>query len=246
MNKLALAAAVFGLLACSKADQDGSLTPKEPLPPATAAAPATPATAAERAPAVVKGAQAMASDPASLPPAGTAPAPVVVGKALDPVWTTPIKTLMGEPTTLATYKGKAILVVNVASKCGLTPQYATLEALQKKYAAKGFTVVGFPSNQFGGQEPGTAEEIQTFCSTNYGITFPIMEKIDVNGATRHPVYQALTPIADADGKSGDIRWNFEKFVISADGKQVTRFSPKVKPEDPALIAAVEAALPAGR
>jgi glutathione peroxidase len=186
---------------------------------------------------------AAASDPANLPAAGAAPTPVTVDKQLDGIWSTPIKTLKGEPTTLAAYKGKAIMLVNVASKCGNTPQYSTLEALQKKYAAKGFTVIGFPCNQFGGQEPGTAEEIQTFCATNYGITFPIMEKIDVNGETRHPIYKALTPIADAAGKNGDIRWNFEKFVVSADGKKVTRFSPKVKPEDPTVIAAVEAALP---
>jgi glutathione peroxidase len=236
MNKLALAVVVLGSIACSKPSQDASKTPNEPAP--AAAAPAEPA------PKVVQGATAAASDPGNLPPAGTAPAPVVVDKQLDSIWSTPIKTLKGEPTTLAAYKGKAIMLVNVASKCGNTPQYSTLEALQKKYEAKGFTVIGFPCNQFGGQEPGTAEEIQTFCATNYGITFPIMEKIDVNGDTRHPIYKALTPIADAAGHNGDIRWNFEKFVVSADGKKVTRFSPKVKPEDPSVIAAVEAALPA--
>lgn len=237
MNKLALAAVVLGSLACSKPSQDASKTPTEPVQPAAAAAPAEPA------PKVIQGTAAAANDPGNLPAAGTAPAAVVVDKQLDSIWTTPIKTLKGEPTTLAAFKGKAILLVNVASKCGLTPQYSTLEALQKKYEAKGFTVIGFPCNQFGGQEPGTAEEIQTFCATNYGITFPIMEKIDVNGETRHPIYKALTPIADVAGHTGDIRWNFEKFVISADGKKVTRFSPKVKPEDPTVIAAVEAALP---
>jgi len=240
MNKLAFAAAVLGFAACSKTDQDASRTPKDP---STAAPVAAPVAAAEPAPKVVQGPQAAASDPGNLPPAGTAPAPVAVGKELEPIWTAQLKTLKGEPTTLAAYKGKALMLVNVASKCGNTPQYSTLEALQKKYAAKGFTVVGFPCNQFGGQEPGTAEEIQTFCATSYGITFPIMEKIDVNGDTRHPIYKALTPIADAAGKNGDIRWNFEKFVVSADGKKVTRFSPKVKPEDPSVIAAVEAALP---
>jgi glutathione peroxidase len=242
MYKLAIAAALFALPACSKADQDPSKTPVAPAVPVAAAEPAK----ADPAPAVVKGAQAMASDPASLPAAGTPPAPVVVGKELDAIWSTPLKTLKGEPTTLAAYKGKAVMIVNVASKCGLTPQYSTLEALQKKYAAKGFTIVGFPCNQFGGQEPGSAEEIATFCATNYGITFPIMEKIEVNGAGRHPIYQALTPIADAGGKRGDIRWNFEKFIVSADGKKVTRFSPKVTPDDPQLIGAVEAALPAGK
>jgi glutathione peroxidase len=244
MKKLALAALVLGSIACSKTSQDAAKTPNEPAAPA-AAAPAEPAAAApaEPAPKVVQGAMAAASDPANLPPPGAVPAPVVVDKQLESIWSTPIKTLKGEPTTLAAYKGKAIMLVNVASKCGMTPQYSTLEALQKKYAAKGFTVIGFPCNQFGGQEPGTAEEIQEFCATNYGITFPIMEKIDVNGDTRHPIYKALTPIADVAGKTGDIRWNFEKFLVSADGKKVTRFSPKVKPEDPTVIAAVEAALP---
>jgi len=155
----------------------------------------------------------------------------------------PLKTLQGKDTKLADYKGKALLLVNVASQCGNTPQYATLEALQKKYEAKGFTVIGFPCNQFGGQEPGTSKDIATFCATHYGITFPIMEKLEVNGEKRHPVYQALTPIADASGHSGDIRWNFEKFVVSADGTKITRFSPKTKPEDPTVIAAVENALP---
>jgi glutathione peroxidase len=239
MKKLALTAAVLGLFACSKTTPDASTAPKEPAP----AAPVASSKPAEPAPAVVKGPQAAASDPANLPPAGTAPTPVTVDNQLDPIWSAGIKTLKGEPTTLAAYKGKALMLVNVASKCGNTPQYSTLEALQKKYEAKGFTVIGFPCNQFHGQEPGNAEEIATFCATNYGITFPMMEKIDVNGDTRHPIYKALTPIAGPDGHNGDIRWNFEKFVVSADGKKVTRFSPKTKPEDPTVIAAVEAALP---
>ncbi len=236
MNKLALAACVLGFVACSKTSQDASKAPKDPTPPAatTAAAPAA---------AAPPSSVAAASDPANLPPAGTAPTPVTVDNQLDSIWNAPIKTLKGEPTTLAAYKGKALMLVNVASKCGNTPQYSTLEALQKKYESKGFTVIGFPCNQFKGQEPGTAEEIQTFCTTNYGVTFPLMEKIDVNGDTRHDIYKALTPIADVTGKAGDIRWNFEKFVVSADGKKVTRFSPKTKPEDPTVIAAVEAALP---
>ena len=154
----------------------------------------------------------------------------------------PIHTLRGDETSLADFSGKSILAVNVASKCGLTPQYSGLEALQEKYADKGFTVVGFPSNQFGGQEPGTAEEIETFCSTTYGVTFPMMEKIDVNGDDRHPIYAELTEVADAEGYSGDIRWNFEKFLIAPDGS-VTRFSPMVAPEDPALVDAIEASLP---
>jgi glutathione peroxidase len=181
--------------------------------------------------------------PQALPAAGTAPPPVAVTKELDPMWTSPIKTLRGKPLALADYKGKALMLVNVASECGLTPQYTALEALQQKYEPKGFTVIGFPCNQFGGQEPGTAEEIEKFCSVNYGITFPITEKIEVNGDGRHEVYKSLTSIADAKGHSGDIRWNFEKFVVSADGTKVTRFHPKTTPDDPAVIAAVEAALP---
>jgi glutathione peroxidase len=155
----------------------------------------------------------------------------------------PINTLDGQPTTLGALDGKTLLVVNVASQCGLTPQYTGLEQLQEKYADRGFSVVGFPCNQFGAQEPGTSEEIATFCSTNYGVTFPLMEKIDVNGAQQHPIFAELEKTADAEGHSGDIRWNFEKFVVSADGTKVTRFSPKTVPEDPTVIAAVEAALP---
>ena len=154
----------------------------------------------------------------------------------------PIHTLKGEPTSLDAFTGKAVLAVNVASKCGLTPQYTGLEALQSTYADRGFTVVGFPCNQFGAQEPGTAEEIETFCSTTYGVTFPMMEKIDVNGGDRHSIYDTLTSVADAEGHSGDIRWNFEKFLIAPDGT-ITRFSPMVAPEDPTLVAAIEAALP---
>jgi glutathione peroxidase len=244
MKKLALAAAVLGVVACTKTDQDATKAPKEPSAPvAMNQGPTAPTAPAPVAAPVEAAKPTYVTDPASLPPAGTAPAAVSVGKELDAIWTTPLKTLKGQPTTLAAYKGKAVMVVNVASKCGNTPQYSTLEALQKKYEAKGFTVVGFPSNQFHGQEPGTAEEIATFCATNYGITFPIMEKTDVNGDNRNPVYKALTPIADSTGHTGDIRWNFEKFVISADGTKVTRFSPKTKPEDPTVIAAVEASLP---
>ena len=154
----------------------------------------------------------------------------------------PVHTLSGEPTTLAEHKGKALLVVNVASKCGLTPQYTGLEQLQERLGDKGFTVLGFPCNQFGGQEPGTAEEIQTFCATNYGVTFPIYEMVDVNGSHQHPIFAELTKVADASGEAGDIKWNFEKFLVSPDGA-VTRFRPTVTPEDPALVEAVEAALP---
>jgi glutathione peroxidase len=159
------------------------------------------------------------------------------------LWSAPIHTLQGAPTQLASYQGKALLLVNVASKCGLTPQYGALEALHERLAPKGFSVIGFPCNQFGGQEPGTAEQIQTFCSTSYGVTFPMTEKIDVNGPQRHPIYQQLTQVADAGGHTGDIRWNFEKFVVSSDGKTITRFDPRVAPDDPAIVAAIEAGLP---
>ena len=129
-------------------------------------------------------------------------------------------------------------------KCGLTPQYTSLEELQKRYGDRGFSVVGFPCNQFGAQEPGTAEEIQTFCSTNYGVTFPLFEKIDVNGDTRHPLYAELTSVADAEGNAGDIQWNFEKFVVSPSGNVVARFRPQTVPDDPAVIGTIEANLPA--
>ncbi|NCY10220.1 MAG: glutathione peroxidase, partial [Actinobacteria bacterium] len=139
-------------------------------------------------------------------------------------------------------QGGVTLVVNVASKCGLTPQYTGLEALHKEFAAEGFSVVGVPCNQFGAQEPGSAEEITTFCSTSYGVTFPLTEKIEVNGAGRHALYSSLTSVADAEGHSGDIRWNFEKFLIGKDGKVIARFSPMVTPEDETLRAAIRAAL----
>jgi glutathione peroxidase len=155
----------------------------------------------------------------------------------------PLHTLSGEPATLGDYAGEALLVVNVASKCGLTPQYTGLERLHEQYHDRGFEVVGFPCNQFGGQEPGTPDEIATFCSTTYGVTFPLFEKIEVNGAGRHPVYQELTKSPDADGHDGDIRWNFEKFLVSPTGEVVARFAPTVTPEDPGLVKAVEATLP---
>jgi glutathione peroxidase len=159
------------------------------------------------------------------------------------MWDAPIRTLQGTPTKLGDFRGKALLLVNVASKCGMTPQYAALEALHERLGPKGFTVIGFPCNQFGGQEPGTAEQIQTFCSNSYGVTFPLTEKIEVNGPGRHPIYRELALVPDATGHTGDVRWNFEKFVISADGSKITRFGTKVTPDDPALVAAVEAALP---
>nr|WP_225725094.1 MULTISPECIES: glutathione peroxidase [unclassified Nocardia] len=156
----------------------------------------------------------------------------------------PVTTLAGAQTTLGGLtEGRAALVVNVASKCGLTPQYTGLEQLQQEYAARGFTVVGVPCNQFMGQEPGTSEEIAEFCSATYGVTFPLTEKSEVNGPGRHPLYAELTETADAEGNSGDIAWNFEKFVLSGDGKIVGRFRPQTDPHDPELIAAIEGVLP---
>ena len=153
----------------------------------------------------------------------------------------PINTLAGQPASLGDHRGEVLLVVNVASKCGLTPQYTGLEQLQKTYSGRGFSVLGFPCNQFGGQEPGTAEEIETFCSTSYGVTFPMFEKVEVNGPGRHPIYAELTETADAEGHDGDIRWNFEKFLVDREGN-VTRFAPAVTPEDPQLVSAIEGAL----
>ena len=155
----------------------------------------------------------------------------------------PVNRLDGTASSLAELEGKALLLVNVASKCGLTPQYEGLEALQKTYEERGFSVVGFPCNQFAGQEPGSADEIQTFCSTTYGVSFPLFEKIDVNGPDRHALYQLLVDTPTAEGESGDITWNFEKFLVSPIGQIVGRFSPRTAPNDPALVAAIEAYLP---
>jgi glutathione peroxidase len=156
----------------------------------------------------------------------------------------PVTTLQGTQTTFgALSAGKAALVVNVASRCGLTPQYAQLEALYEELADRGLTVIGFPSNQFGGQEPGSAEEIAEFCSTTYGVTFPISAKIEVNGPGRDPIYDRLTEVADAEGEAGDIQWNFEKFLISPDGAVVGRFRPRTRPDAPQIRAAIEAILP---
>jgi glutathione peroxidase len=154
----------------------------------------------------------------------------------------PLRTLTGDATSLGDYRGQAILLVNVASKCGLTPQYAGLERLQKEYGDRGFTVLGVPCNQFMGQEPGNAEEIQSFCSATYGVTFPMLEKTDVNGAEQHPLYAELTQVADADGTAGDVQWNFEKFLIGKDGAVVARIRSRTEPEAPEVIAAIEAQL----
>lgn len=154
----------------------------------------------------------------------------------------PLTTLDGTSTTLGELSGGATLVVNVASKCGLTPQYAALEKIAGDYADRGLTVVGVPCNQFMGQEPGTAEEIQTFCSTTYGVTFPLLAKTDVNGADRHPLYAELTKATDTGGEAGDIQWNFEKFLLNADGEVVNRFRPRTEPDAPEVIAAIEAVI----
>jgi glutathione peroxidase len=159
------------------------------------------------------------------------------------IYDIPIRTLTGDPSTLADHKGKALLLVNVASKCGLTPQYAGLERLQQQYAERGFSVLGFPCNQFMGQEPGTPEEIATLCSTTYGVTFPLYEKIDVNGAGQHPLYAELTEAADAEGNAGDVQWNFEKFLVAPSGEVIGRYRPTVDPEAPELVSAIEAVLP---
>ncbi len=160
------------------------------------------------------------------------------------IYDTDVNNLDGTPADLHDYEGKVALVVNVASKCGLTPQYETLEKIQKEYGDRGFTVLGFPSNQFMGPEPGTAEEIATFCSSTYGVTFPLFEKIDVNGEDRHPLYAQLTEVPDAEGNAGDISWNFEKFLVAPDGEIVGRFRPTVLPDATEIITAIEANLPA--
>ena len=154
-----------------------------------------------------------------------------------------LETLAGTPARLGEYAGTAILVVNVASQCGLTPQYAGLQRLHDRFADRGFTVAGFPCNQFGEQEPGSADEIGEFCSVNYGVTFPMFAKIDVNGHDRHLLYTELTQAVDAEGKSGDIQWNFEKFLVGPDGKVLARFRPLIEPEATEVVDAIEAALP---
>lgn len=153
-----------------------------------------------------------------------------------------VQTIDGTETTIGAQGGTAYLVINVASKCGLTPQYAGLEKLQETYGERGLKVLGFPCNQFGGQEPGPNQEIQTFCSTTYGVSFPMFDKVEVNGPDRHPLYAELAATADAEGTAGDIQWNFEKFLVSADGQVLARFRPMTTPEDPAVIAAIESAL----
>jgi glutathione peroxidase len=159
------------------------------------------------------------------------------------IYDVPVNRLDGTPSSLGELKDKALLIVNVASQCGLTPQYTGLEELHERYADRGFAVVGFPCNQFGAQEPGSADEIATFCSTKYGVTFPMFEKVEVNGDGRHPIYDELTQVTDAEGKAGDIQWNFEKFLVAPGGSDVKRFRPLTAPEDEGLVAAIEAVLP---
>lgn len=158
------------------------------------------------------------------------------------IYDTPISALDGSAEALDPLRDKVTLIVNVASKCGLTPQYTELEKLHERYADRGFSVVGVPCNQFGAQEPGSPDEIATFCSTNYGVTFPMTEKVEVNGAGRHPLYQQLVDTADSEGVDGDIRWNFEKFLVDRSGRVVARFAPTTTPDDPAVVAAIEAQL----
>jgi glutathione peroxidase len=164
----------------------------------------------------------------------------VYAQAADTIYSLPLKDIDGKSTSLKDYEGKVLLIVNVASKCGYTPQYTGLEALQQKFKDKGFTVLGFPCNQFGAQEPGTAEEIKQFCSSKYQVTFPLFEKIEVNGPGRHPLYLMLagkeSPVA------GDIKWNFTKFLIGRDGKVLKRFEPGVKPDSAQMVQAIEGAL----
>jgi glutathione peroxidase len=153
----------------------------------------------------------------------------------------PFTTIDGEAASLADYADQVVLIVNVASRCGLTPQYEQLEWLQREYGPRGFTVVGFPCNQFAGQEPGDGDDIKAFCSMTYGVTFPLMEKIKVNGRHRHPLYVELTKVTDRRGKAGRVKWNFEKFVVQPNG-EVHRFRPDTLPDDPAVIAVIEQGL----
>ncbi len=156
---------------------------------------------------------------------------------------TEVTTIDGRSTTLAEYRGKVVMIVNVASKCGLTPQYEQLEELQRTYGPRGFTVLGFPCNQFMGQEPGSNEEILDYCSATWGVTFPMFDKVKVNGRHQHPLYRELKKTKDSGGHAGIVQWNFEKFLILPDG-EVKRFRPGTKPNDPAIVETIESSLPA--
>ena len=153
----------------------------------------------------------------------------------------PLTTIDGDAASLADFDDRVVMVVNVASRCGLTPQYEKLEALQREYGERGFTVLGFPCNQFAMQEPGAAEDIKEFCSMTYGVTFPLMAKAKVNGRHRHPLYDELTKVPDAAGKAGRVRWNFEKFVVLPGG-EIVRFRSNIQPDDPAVVAVIERGL----
>jgi glutathione peroxidase len=154
----------------------------------------------------------------------------------------PVTTIDGKPATLAEHSGEVMLVVNVASKCGYTPQYAALEQLYEKYSDRGFTVLGFPCNQFLFQESGSEESIAQFCSATYGVSFPMFAKVKVRGRSQHPLYRELTKVPDGNGKSGNVKWNFEKFLINRKGEIVGRFRTKMTPDDPAIVGAIETAL----
>jgi glutathione peroxidase len=167
---------------------------------------------------------------------------IISVRAADSIYDIPLKDIDGKNTSLKPYKGNVLLIVNVASKCGFTPQYTALEAIYQKYKGQGLAVLGFPCNQFGGQEPGTDEEIKQFCTSKYSVTFPLFDKLEVNGANRHPLYKTLA--GEGSPTAGDIKWNFTKFLVGRDGKIVKRFDSKVKPDSPEMIQAIEAALAA--
>jgi glutathione peroxidase len=156
-----------------------------------------------------------------------------------PIYDVEATTITGEKLTLKEFQGKVLLIVNVASKCGLTPQYSGLQKLYDTYKDKGFEILGFPCNQFLSQEPGTEKEILEFCRTNYSVTFPMFSKIEVNGENRHPLYQILTNYPDSSGNAGDITWNFEKFLINRDATQIKRFRPQIEPQSEEIITAIE-------
>jgi glutathione peroxidase len=167
---------------------------------------------------------------------------IVSTRAADSIYTVPLKDIDGKDTSLKPYQGKVMLVVNVASKCGYTPQYKELQAIYEKYKDKGLVVLGFPCNQFGSQEPGTDAQIKEFCSSQYNVTFPLFDKLEVNGANRHALYGILA--GPGSPTAGDIKWNFTKFLISRDGKILKRFESKVKPDAPEVTQAIDAALAA--
>src|SRR3954453_2528639 len=177
-----------------------------------------------------------------MPPSVECPDPTPIVRWSVSIYDVPIHTLDGGASGLDAAKGKTTLIVNVASKWGLTPQYEGLERLQERFSSQGFTVLGVPCNQFGAQEPGTPEEIATFCSTTYGVTWPMTDKVDVNGDNRHPLYQELVDTADSEGHPGDIRWNFEKFLVDDNGSVLARFSPLADPESDEVVGAIEKAI----